>query len=217
MNNLRAFVSWSGGKDSCLSLYRSMNNYQLSHLLTMIAENGNYSRSHGLTIDVLSAQAEAMGLPILMQKTTWEAYEEEFKKAVRQLSCTTGIFGDIDLQAHRDWVERVSKEVDVRPVLPLWNSKREDLMHEFIDAGFKAIIITVNTHYLGKEWLGRIVDNELIRDLEKHGNVDIAGENGEYHTFVYDGPVFRKPVQFSQGRQIPVDEYYFQEVLLSRS
>jgi diphthine-ammonia ligase len=209
----KAFVSWSGGKESCLSLYKTMKDYHISHLVTMIAENGKYSRSHGLTVNTLTAQAKALGLPIRMQKTTWDTYEDEFKKTVAALDCTHGIFGDIDLQAHRDWVERICAETGKVPILPLWQEKRKDLVNTFVDEGFKAVIVTVNTKYMGKEWLGRIIDHDFIRDLEAFGGVDIAGEKGEYHTFVFDGPVFAKPVEFSMGKITPVDEYFFLEII----
>lgn len=115
----------------------------------MITEDGKYSRSHGIGADLLKSQAEAIGIPIIQKKTTWDTYEEEFKKTVLDLNVDTGIFGDIDLLGHRDWVERICKEVKITPILSLWNEKREDLLNYFIDAGFKTIIITINSKHLG--------------------------------------------------------------------
>ena len=111
------------------------------------------------------------------------------------------------MQGHRDWVERICKEVGIHPVLPLWNDHRKELLNSFIDTGFRAIVITVNTNLIGREWLGRIIDREFIRDMEKLENADLAGEKGEYHTFVFDGPVFNKPVEFSIGKRMWKDEY----------
>jgi diphthine-ammonia ligase len=212
INNKKAFVSWSGGKESCLSLFKSIRDFEIKYLLNMITEDGKYSRSHGIGVDLLKSQAEATGIPIIQRKTSWDDYEVTFKHAVGDLYIDAGIFGDIDLQGHRDWVERICKETGINPVLPLWNQKRNDLLNSFIEVGFKAIIITVNTKYMGKKWLGRIVDKDFIRDLEKLDNVDLAGEKGEYHTFVFDGPIFMKPVEFNVGREMYKDEYCFLEI-----
>ena len=209
---MKAFVSWSGGKESCLSLYKTKNSYEIKYLLNMTTEDGKHSRSHGVSVDFFKLQAEALDIPVIHKKTTWDTYEEIFKEAVRELHVDTGIFGDIDMQAHRDWVERICMETCITPVLPLWNAKREDLLNTFTDAGFKAIIIVVNTKLLGAEWLGRTVDREFIRDIERLDNVDPAGEKGEYHTFVFDGPIFRQPVKFTTGKQIRKDEYCFLEL-----
>ncbi|MFV9646535.1 MAG: hypothetical protein ACNYWU_11995 [Desulfobacterales bacterium] len=118
---VKAFVSWSGGKDAALSYYRAMKNFHVTHLLNMVAEDGQISRSHGIRTDILRLQAEAMGLTIVQPKSSWETYEAEFKKALSGLKgrgVEAGIFGDIDLDAHREWVERVSKESGMEAVLP---------------------------------------------------------------------------------------------------
>ena len=137
---MKAFCCWSGGKDGCLSLHRALKNYELAYLVNMIAEDGKHSRTHGISSNLLRLQAESIGMTIVQRKTTWENYEEEFKKILRELKdegITAGIFGDIDLQEHRDWVERVCKETGITPVLPLWKEEREKLLKEFIQVGFK--------------------------------------------------------------------------------
>jgi len=214
---LKAFVSWSGGKESSLSCYRVMQKQGVKGvcLLNMISEDGKHSRSHGISPKLLQAQAEAIGIPIIQRKTTWASYEERFKKALldfKKEGIQAGVFGDIDLQEHRDWVERVCKDVDIKPLLPLWKEKREKLLMEFINLGFKAIVVATNQEFLGKEWLGRIIDQEFVKGLKNLGNVDLCGEKGEYHTFVYDGPIFKKPVEFIVGGKVLKDKQWLLEL-----
>lgn len=211
---MKAFVSWSGGKDTTLAFYRANNTYgfEVKYLLNMVSEDGNYSRSHGINSDLLRAQAKAIGVPIIQRKTTWNSYEEEFKKVVsifKKEDIKVGVFGDIDLQEHRDWVERVCKEIGIKPILPLWKEKREKLLEEFIQTGFKAIVVATNADFLGKEWLGREIDKKFIDDLKSFGNIDLCGEKGEYHTFVYDGPIFKKSVGFIIGEKVLKDKNWF--------
>jgi len=160
-----------------LSYYRVMGDFYVTHLLNMVAENGEISRSHGIRTDVLRLQAEAMGLPIIQPSSSWETYEAEFKKALSDLKCEgveAGIFGDIDLDAHREWVERVSKESGMQAVLPLWGEKnRENLIEELIEAGFETVIVATKKDVLGHEWLGRRIDDDFVRDISKIKGVDI--------------------------------------------
>ena len=215
---LKTFVSWSGGKETSLACYRAMQNKDLKvkYLLNMVSEDGKRSRSHGLDSSLLRAQSDAMGVPIIQRKTTWENYEAVFKEAVSELrkeGIEIGIFGDIDMQEHRDWVERVCKEVKIKPLLPLWKEDREKLLKEFIRTGFKAIVVATKADLLGKEWLGRQIDEEFIKDLKRLGNIDLCGEKGEYHTFVFDGPIFKRPVKFAVNRKIFRDRHWFLEVI----
>ncbi|MBU0599284.1 diphthine--ammonia ligase [bacterium] len=220
---IKAFCCWSGGKDSALSLYRAQQDQQIevTHLLNMLAEDGEHSRSHGIRAELLKTQASAIDIPIVQRKATargaisGNTYEQEFKKVVLELKDTgvdAGIFGDIDLQVHRDWVERVCKEIEITPILLLWKGNREELITEFIDVGFKTIVVTTNANYLGKEWLGRQIDKEFVAELKALGNIDLCGEDGEFHTFVYDGPIFKHPVKFTVGEKVLKDNRWFLEI-----
>ncbi len=214
---LKAFVSWSGGKETSLSCYRVMQKQgvKVVCLLNMISEDGKHSRSHGISPKLLQAQAEAIRIPIIQRKTTWASYEEEFKKALldfKKEGIQAGVFGDIDLQEHRDWVERVCKEIDIRPILPLWKREREELLKEFIQGGFKAIVVATNAEFLGEKWLNREINKEFIEELKALGNIDLCGERGEYHTFVYDGPIFKKPVEFIVGGKVLKDKQWLLEL-----
>lgn len=219
---MKAFVCWSGGKDSCLSLYKVMGwtttdgyPYKIAYLLNMLSKDGQRSRSHGISASLLKLQAEAIGIPIVQQRID-KNYEEEFKKAVlSEKNVDAGVFGDIDLQVHRDWVEKVCKDLDIQPILPLWEEKRQDLMNEFIQAGFKTVVVSTNNKFLGKEWLGREINREFVKDLKTFGNIDLCGEGGEYHSFVYDGPIFKKPVDWTTGEKVLRNNRWFLEVLPS--
>ena len=215
---MKAFASWSGGKDSCLSCYEATQSkdIEVSYLLNMISEDGKHSRSHGISSDLLRLQAKAIGIPIIQRKTAKKTYEKEFKKAVlffKKENIKAGIFGDIDLQEHRDWIERVCNELGIEPVFPLWKRKRKKIMEEFIETDFQAIIVAANSEHLGEDWLGRRLDKEFLKDIESLGNVDICGENGEYHTFVYNGPIFREPVRFIKGKKILREKNWFLELI----
>lgn len=216
MDILKAFVSWSGGKESSLALYRAKREgVNILFLLNMIAEDGKYSRSHGIKADLIKAQAEAMGIPIIQRATNWENYEREFKDTVMSLrkeGINSGVFGDIDLEQHRDWVERVCREIEIKALLPLWGEERENLLNEFINLGFKAFVCAVNPSFLDDRWLGREIDFEFIRDLKSLGGVDLCGEKGEYHTFVYDGPIFKERVKFSLGKKLLKDRRWIIEI-----
>ncbi len=217
-NHTKVFVSWSGGKDSALACYNAIKNdkVKVAYLLNMLSENGTHSRSHHLSVAVLRSQAEAMGIPIVQRQAGWGGYEEEFKSALavfKEEGVEAGVFGDIDVQEHRDWVERVSSESGLSAMLPLWQRSREALMAEFISLGFKAVVVTVKLECLGREWLGRHLDKDFVRQIKQLGTVDLCGENGEYHTFVYDGPLFRRPVEFAMGRKVLKDKHWFLELI----
>lgn len=216
----KAFVSFSGGKDSVLAFYNAIKHHKIkvAYLLNMLSEDGIHSRSHHLYVSTLKTQAEAIGIPILQRKARWEDYEGEFKKVLadfKKLGVNFGIFGDIDVEEHKDWVERVCRENGLHPILPLWKRQRLSLMEEFITCGFKAIIVGVKCDCMGKEWLGRKLDKQFVEDMKSLPDVDLCGENGEYHTFVYDGPIFKKPVGFIMGKKTLKDKRYFLEIIVN--
>lgn len=211
---MKAFCSWSGGKDSMMALHRAVkdNDIPVTHCLNMITEDGKYSRSHGIRTEILKAQADAMGFSIIQKATTWDNYEEKFKEAVTELKeqgIQLGIFGDIDLQAHRDWVERVCGEMGIKAMLPLWLADRETLMNEFIQNDFQAVVTATVAEKMGREWLGRPIDQQFINDLKRRDDIDLCGENGEYHTLVTDGPLFEKRIEVLETEPQLVDKHWF--------
>lgn len=208
----KRFCSWSGGKDSCLAFHRStVDGAKPSVLVTMLAEDGRRSRAHGLSTSALGAQASALGVRLITRATSWGDYEDNFLYvvgALRDEGVSAGVFGDIDVEGHREWVERVCRQAGVEAVLPLWRSDRRTLLDEFISAGFKATIVSVKDGVLDRRFLGRTLDNVAIEELEALG-IDISGEGGEYHTFVTDGPMFRSPVKVAMGRTASHGGYSF--------
>lgn len=206
------FCSWSGGKDSCLALYRALGlGMRCAALFTMLTEDGICSRSHGQPARSLQAQAEAMGIPLRTACASWNDYEYVFKQTARAFlneGIQDGVFGDIDLQEHREWIERVCGDVGVRPHLPLWHNERRAVVRDFLESGFEAVVVAVNTRRLDGRYLGRTLDRALLDELEREG-IDLCGQEGEYHTFVYNGPLFRRPVLFDFGPAQEHEGYRF--------
>jgi uncharacterized protein (TIGR00290 family) len=202
-------ASWSGGKDSCFALWKAISQgLKVSYLLNFINEDSTRAMSHGLDHRLIGLQAKAVGLPMLQQKVTWGTYEDGFKTALNELKLKgiTGLItGDIYLQEHKDWIDRVCGESRVRALLPLWGMDSAGLLTDFIETGFKAIVVSVKAEIFGKEWLGRQVDSKLAAELKAlttKSKIDVCGEAGEFHTFVYDGPLFKKPIRI--GKSIPI-------------
>jgi len=202
---LRVFVSWSGGKESSLALFRALKTgFQVEFLFNMLDEDGIRSRGHGLKKEIIEAQSKALGIPVVYGNASWEDYETEFKRVMKNLrekSIEGGVFGDIDLQDHRDWVERVCSEVGLKAFEPLWNQKYETLLTEFIDSGFKAIIVSAKANLIDDDWVGQSLNLEFLDYLRRH-NIDLCGEDGEYHTFVASGPIFKQRVKILESRKI---------------
>jgi uncharacterized protein (TIGR00290 family) len=209
-------ASWSGGKDSCFACWKTVSQgSNVCHLLNFINTDSTRAMSHGLDRKLIALQAQAMGLPILQQKVTWETYEVGFKDALAKLKLkgiTSLVTGDIYLQEHKDWIDRVCGEVGVKAVLPLWEMDSAQLLTDFIGAGFKAIIVSVKARFLGKEWLGRQVDSKLASELGQLA-IDVCGEAGEFHTFVYDGPTFKKPIKIGKAVPIARDSHWTLDIL----
>jgi uncharacterized protein (TIGR00290 family) len=198
-----ALVSWSGGKDSCLAMWRArQSGMTIRRLITAMDETGESARSHGVPPELLTAQADAFGAEMRFYRTSWETYQERFIATLRDARAdgiSHAIFGDIDLVPHREWEEKVCAEAGIAPSLPLWDEPRLTLVQEFLSLGFKAVVVCINGNYLSEDFCGREFDQSFIDDLPE--GVDACGENGEFHTFVYDGPAFAKPVAFRRGEK----------------
>lgn len=217
LKNEEFFCSWSGGKDSCLSLYRCIKEGGIPRLLlTMFTEGGERSRSHGLEKSIVQAQADSLGIPVKICSASWADYENVFLKAlsnIKRMSLNMGIFGDIDLQDHKDWVERVCSKASIKSYLPLWKENREDILSEFIELGFKARIVALKDGTLDKNMLGKYLDASLAKELKLAG-VDPCGENGEFHTVVTDGPIFSYPLEIIMNDSVLRDGYWFADFQL---
>lgn len=204
--------SWSGGKDSCFALMQvDGNNSKLKVLVNMMNEHGLISRSHGLPLALLQQQANAMNVPLIARSTSWNDYEMNFVDALNDIrrnhEVDTVIFGDIDLQAHRDWEEIVCSKAGVKAILPLWKKDTRTLVVDMLHGGIETMIVSCNAH-LGEDFLGEVLTFELISKLEEKG-VDVCGENGEYHTLVFNCPLFRKKIDLPRYNKVKHEEYWF--------
>lgn len=210
---ISAYMNWSGGKDSSLCLYKVLKDGQLDvcYLLTSINKTYDRIAMHGVRSSLLVQQANSIGIPLqlleLPEQPDMEQYEKAMLEKVNELKSKqieNSIFGDIFLEDLRKYREEKLQAVGIKSTFPLWKTPTKDLMKEFIDVGFKAIIVCINGSLLDKSFCGRIIDQSFIDDLPP--NVDVCGENGEYHSFVFDGPIFKTPVSFTKG-EIVYREY----------
>jgi uncharacterized protein (TIGR00290 family) len=208
----RAYFNWSGGKDSALSLWKILKEkkFQVDYLLTSMNSFHNRISMHGVRRDLLEAQVASLGIPLTTVELSEQPSMQEYESAMieklnwmKQQGISHAIFGDIFLEDLRNYREEKLAEAGIECVFPIWKKETKDLMMEFIDAGFKAISVCVNEKFLEKSFCGRIIDEDFCKDLP--ATVDICGENGEFHTFVYDGPIFHHPVNFKKGEIVHKD------------
>ncbi|MGG9964460.1 diphthine--ammonia ligase [Ferruginibacter sp. SUN106] len=214
-NNQNILCSWSGGKDSCFALMQALQDgYTPTVLLNVLNEAGKISRSHGIPAAILQMQATAANLPIQLIASSWTDYETNFTQALSQLkteyNLTHAVFGDIDLQPHRDWEEKVCANAGLTALLPLWQQDREQLVMQMLDAGITTMIVSCN-EILGPDFLGRVIDKQCVNELRNAG-VDVCGENGEFHTLVLDCPLFATPIEVTVTEKIVHEKYWFAQL-----
>jgi Predicted ATPases of PP-loop superfamily len=214
---MKSFISWSGGKDCmyALHLFLKDKRNEVACLLNMCSADGERSGSHGLSRGLIRLQAEAMHIPVVQQPIEDENYEYSFKKAITELKeqgVDSGVFGDIYLQEHRDWIERVCRETGITPVFPLWKKDTEELMRSLIAEGFKTVVVAVRKEKLSGTFLGRQINGAFLADISAVSGADPCGENGEYHTFVFDGPLFDHAMPFSKKREYEDGRHWFLEI-----
>lgn len=220
MNKTALISSWSGGKDSCLACYKAMQHgYEVKYLLNFVSKEYKRCCFHGIPRDLLKFQAELVGIPLVQKEVTadMQEYEKEFKQAVLELK-TQGIekmvFGDIYLDEHKDWVERVCKDVGVEPLEPLWDNKPQDIIKEFVESGFKSIVVSAQADKFDSDFIGRLIDNDFGKELVSR-NICPCGENGEFHTFVVDGPLFKRGIKIQESEVILKEgfwKYWFMDI-----
>ncbi|MCI0468917.1 MAG: diphthine--ammonia ligase [Nitrospirae bacterium] len=200
--------SWSGGKDSCLACYRAMKSGMKISSLVYFEREFNL---HGVDPELIRLQAELAGIPIVQRKIVSEDFESEFKETVKGLlgnGVRGMVFGDIYLEPHREWVERVCGGLGIEAHEPLWGMNTEKLMEDFIAEGFKTIIVSGNEKFIDKKWIGSFVESDFIEYL-KGRELDPCGENGEYHSFVVSGPMFKGKIEIQEKDVTRRDGFWF--------
>jgi len=212
-------LSWSGGKDSAFALHtlRSSADFEPAGLLTTITADYDRISIHGVRRELLERQADAIGLPLrqvlIPKDCTNEIYEDRLGAVLREVQ-TDGIrhvaFGDLFLQDVRAYREKQMAALGLEAVFPVWGLDTAELAREMIRLGFKATLVCVDTEALDPAFAGRSFDEDLLRDLP--AGVDPCGENGEFHTFVHAGPIFREPVEIKVGRVEGRGRFWFRDL-----
>jgi uncharacterized protein (TIGR00290 family) len=213
LRDVPVFCSWSGGKDSALALHEAVAaGAEPRFLASMMVEHGGRSRSHGLSRELLAAQAAALGLPIRFGAASWDGYGDEMARllaaGVAEHGTPVGVFGDIDVEGHREWVEATAGRAGAEACLPLWQRDRGEVVDAVLGAGFRAAIVAVRDDSLSPDLLGRTIDAALVEEIVAAG-ADPAGEYGEFHTVVTDGPLFRRPLELEWGERSLRDGVWF--------
>jgi diphthine-ammonia ligase len=209
---------WSGGKDSLLALDRARTTGLEVHWLVNIFEGtSGRVRFHGVRKELIQAQARALGIELLQEKTGPETFEQAFLRAldeVKQLGARGIIFGNIHLADIRAWYEERTTARGFEHVEPLWGSSPSSLIREFVERGHQARVVSVYLTCGRKEWLGRDFSQDFIAELERCENVDVCGERGEYHSFAFSGPLFYAPLEPHASAQFELENHLFLDVVL---
>ncbi len=196
-------TSWSGGKDACFACWLAKERGgQTVAIYTMMDETGEHTGSHGLHRDIIQAQADALGVPVLFRSVPRGSYENHMKDVVREaqkrFDVTSVVFGDIDLDVHKVWLNRVTDETSIIPRFPLWQYPRRQLLDDVLAAGFKTMIVSVKHEKMDQKYLGQIMTPELADEIEALGICPTA-EDGQFHSLVVDGPCFSVPLKVRAG------------------
>jgi diphthine-ammonia ligase len=201
-------ASWSGGKDSCLASYLARERgLVISHLVHFDRPNN----LHGVDPAMIALQAKLAGIPLVQEQVDPADFEKEFKRTITDLKAqgVSGmVFGDIYLEPHKEWVDRTCQELGIIAEEPLWGRNTESIMQDFFARGFETTVASGDQKLIGKEWIGRKMDEAFIAYL-KERNLDVCGESGEFHTFVTAGPLFRGRIEISRSDVTERDGFWF--------
>jgi len=202
---MRFIASYSGGKDSVFSIYKSIKKGLIPNtLLTTCDPKNKHSWFHNIQYDLLNKASKALDIPLFIVNTEEGKYTSDFEDALyslKQKGSDVCVFGDIDIEAHKSWCNDRCVNVGLKSSFPLWNMNRKEIVHEFIEVGFKALITVINAEKMDSKHIGKVLTHELIEELEKSGT-DVCGEQGEYHTFVFDGPIFKNALDLKEEKII---------------
>ncbi len=209
-------LSWSGGKDSSLVLYQLSNdsNYKIKSLITTVTDNFNRISMHGVRTSLLDRQANSLEINVekvfISQNCSNEEYESNLEKTLLKYK-KTGVrvvaYGDIFLEDIKNYRINHLKKLNMTAIFPIWKENSQKLASKFINLGFKAVVVCVDSKHLNKDYVGKEFDNSFLSELPSQ--TDPCGENGEFHTFVYDGPIFNSPVSFNIGETVLRDNRFY--------
>jgi uncharacterized protein (TIGR00290 family) len=212
----KVVVAWSGGKDSALALYEVLNsrNYDVVALLTTVAKDHDRISIHDVRRVLLERQAKALRIPLeevfILKGASNAEYETVLLEALKRHrgnGVSSVVFGDLFLEDIRKYREHLLEKAEMNGVFPLWKKDTARLARTFVSLGFKAVVTSVDLRVLGKDFAGREYDEKFLLDLP--ASVDPCGENGEFHTFVYDGPIFHGRVMFKKGELVLRDNRFY--------
>jgi len=210
---MKLAVSWSGGKDSAFALYLAkQQGHEVVNILTMMLreEKSFFHLIHSVMLD---AQADAMDISLIKKQVGNETYEHDFKEVLTELKSkgVEGLVtGDIcEVAGHeKDWLNRVCCEMGLKPIRPLWLGDTKQIFLDYLNAGFKAMVVRTNLNKLGEEWLGRVLDRSFYDEILELNNIDPCGEKGEYHTVLIDGPYFKKKIEILETQKHKLDNNF---------
>ena len=210
-------MSYSFGKDSSLSLWRMLSEgHEPVCLIVTINQEAERSWSHGVDLQLMDEVSRCLSIPLIKCFCTGENYGHEFEKSLagaKNQGAQACVFGDIDIVEHLTWNQERCNAADLDCIVPLWKADRQAVVREVVDEGFRAIIKCVDSRCLDDSFLGLTIDHDVLARLEEAG-VDVCGENGEYHTFVNDGPIFKTPVAVSFGKIIDFGTHSALDIVL---
>lgn len=207
----RIALSWSGGKDCCMALDKLIQKgYEVACLVTTVPKEIGRTFGHGERTEMIRLQGEALGISVHFIECSYDTYTDQFVTALqtlkKQYKITAIAYGDLYLDEHRDWGEEVAYLAGVESLYPLWSQKEDalQLLRNFVQSGYKAVVVRVREDVLDETWLGKSLDEAFLQDVQRTTMCPM-GESGEYHTFVYEGPLFSKRIHLVPGEFIQLE------------
>lgn len=216
----KVVFGWSGGKDSALALYEIQRSrqYEIVSLITTITDGYDRVSMHGVPRTLVEQQAHSLGLPLqeifISRPSSNEEYESKMREVLtrfKQEGVASIVFGDIFLEEVRQYRENNLAKLGMKGIFPIWGRETTELTRSFIALGFQAIITCIDTRVLDKSFAGRVLDERFFAELP--ASVDPGGENGEFHSFVFDGPIFKERIAYTRGESVLRDSFYFCDLL----
>lgn len=214
---MKVVASISGGKDSIFALYKATQmGYDVVCVFNTISKEHQRVRFHGLKAETLKKQADALGLPLYQIITTPENYEQEYRAGLKEIiekeQVKGLVLGDIFLQDCFDWAKKICDDFRIELIEPLWKIPSKQIFQDLIDTGFDATVVSTQASLLDESWVGRKLDKQFLADIQKLPKLDVCAENGEYHSFVTNGPNFKKPVEIKINGKVEIGGYWFLDI-----